>query len=59
LKHVIVGSIDTSLRDAIADAVDFVIPIVQLRSAAVIVNGVLIAFSGLCALRAAHSAGRL
>jgi uncharacterized membrane protein len=44
-KHGIAASLDTQIRDAVGDAVDFVIPIVELLGAAVIVVGVLIAFS--------------
>jgi uncharacterized membrane protein len=38
-------TIDTTIRQAVGDAVDFVIPIVELLGAAVIVLGVVIAFS--------------
>jgi uncharacterized membrane protein len=39
------AAIDTTIRDAVGDAVDFVIPIVELMGAAVIVLGVAIAFT--------------
>ena len=39
------AAIDTTIRDAVGDAVDFVIPIVELMGAAVIVMGVTIAFT--------------
>ena len=39
------ATIDITIRDAVADAVDFVIPIVELMGAFVIVLGVVIAFS--------------
>jgi uncharacterized membrane protein len=39
------AAIDTSIREAVGDAVDFVIPIVELMGAAVIVLGVVIAFT--------------
>jgi uncharacterized membrane protein len=42
---VIEAAIDTSIREAVGDAVDFVIPIVELMGAAVIVLGVVIAFT--------------
>jgi uncharacterized membrane protein len=39
------AAIDTTIREAVGDAVDFVIPIVELMGAAVIVLGVAIAFT--------------
>lgn len=39
------AAIDTTIREAVGDAVDFVIPIVELMGAAVIVLGVVIAFT--------------
>jgi uncharacterized membrane protein len=42
---VIEAAIDTTIREAVGDAVDFVIPIVELMGAAVIVLGVVIAFT--------------
>jgi len=42
---VIEATIDITIRNAVGDAVDFVIPIVELMGAAVIVLGVAIAFT--------------
>ena len=39
------AAIDTTIREAVGDAVDFVIPIVELMGAVVIVLGVAIAFT--------------
>ena len=39
------AAIDTTIREAVGDAVDFVIPIVELMGAVVIVLGVVIAFT--------------
>jgi uncharacterized membrane protein len=44
-RSVIEAAIDTTIRDAVGDVVDFVIPIVELMGATVIAIGVAIAFS--------------
>jgi len=44
-SNVIEATIDITIRNAVGDAVDFVIPIVELMGAAVIVLGVAIAFT--------------